>query len=86
MEVDGLGGRLRAARIAAGLGNASGFARLVGLQPNTIYRIEKGKVVPSVATLAAWARACSVSSDSLLGIARRGRPRPSETRALEVAR
>lgn len=54
--------------MAAGCTNASAFARDLGVAPNTIYRIEKGEMQPSVDTLAAWAKRCGKSADELLGI------------------
>jgi transcriptional regulator with XRE-family HTH domain len=44
------------------------FAQKLGVALNTVYRIERGEVVPSIETLSAWAQACGVTSDWLLGI------------------
>lgn len=60
--------RLRAARLAANHDVASAFARLIGVEPNTVYRLESGRLQPSIETLAAWATVCGVSADSLLGL------------------
>lgn len=70
LNVPKMAARLRAARRGAGHKNASAFARAVGVQPNTVYRIEAAEVVPSVATLAEWSRVCGVSADRLLGLER----------------
>lgn len=64
----GLRAKLRAARLAAGHENAAKFALRVGVRPNTVYRIEAGKIRPSIDTLAAWARVCAVTTDSLLDL------------------
>jgi transcriptional regulator with XRE-family HTH domain len=61
--------RLREARHRAGYENASAFADALGVRANTVYRIERADIRPSVATLARWAEVCGVTSDSLLGIA-----------------
>lgn len=61
-----MGARLRAARLRAGHGNASAFARLIEISPNTVYRIERGDIGVSVETLASWARACGTTMDALM--------------------
>lgn len=58
--------RLRAARVAAGHDNVIAFAVQIGIHPNTVYRIENGKMNPQLATLRKWAEACRVSIGSLL--------------------
>lgn len=62
------GQRMRAARLAAGVPNASEFARQIGVTPNTVYRWEDGSMVPTADALKAWAVRCGVTADSLLGI------------------
>lgn len=59
------GGALKAARLSAGHENASAFAKLVDLTPNSIYRLERGELSPSAQTLIRWADACKVSVDTL---------------------
>ena len=68
-KVKGLAARLRAAREAAGFSCAAAFAREISVQPNTVYRLERGDLEPSVATLHRWAAKCQVSADDLLGAA-----------------
>lgn len=63
--------RLRRARHRAGYTNASAFARAINVTANTVYRVEKGDLKPSIETLAEWARVCGVTTDSLLGVQRR---------------
>jgi transcriptional regulator with XRE-family HTH domain len=46
-----IGARIRQAREAIGLGNASEFGRRVGVTPTTVYRWERGAVVPDVFNL-----------------------------------
>jgi len=60
--------RLRAARLAVGVENASAFARSIGVTPNTVYRYESGEIRPSIEHLAAWARECRTTTDALLGL------------------
>lgn len=62
-----VGRRIAEARAASPFaGNASAFARAVGVQPNTVYRWEDGAVVPDIFRLESIARVCRVSSDWLL--------------------
>lgn len=63
-----VGDRLKAARLAAGCTNASAFARDIGVQPNTIYRLERDAWLPPADVLKRWAERCGVSADSLLGV------------------
>lgn len=56
---------LRNARIRAGYLNASEFADLIDVAPNSVYRHEAGRMAPSVGVLVAWARACGVPLESL---------------------
>lgn len=69
-SIDG-GQRLREARIAAGYGRVTDFAKALGVEPPTVYRIEAGQT-PSVATLRRWAEVCGVSMDYLAGRTERG--------------
>jgi repressor LexA len=62
-----LNDRLRAARLLTGLTQAE-FAHRIGVERNTVTRLEGGHGAPSADTLAAWARVCGVSTDSLLGL------------------
>lgn len=57
--------RLQRARVAAGHTNASEFARLVGVQPNSVYRYERGDQRPSLAIAAKWAAVTGVQLDWL---------------------
>lgn len=59
------GEALKNARIAAGHENASAFAKLVNLTPNSVYRLERGDLHPSAETLVRWADACGVSVDAI---------------------
>lgn len=68
MEVRSLsytGEALKAARLTAGHENASAFAKLVDLTPNSVYRLERGELTPSAQTLVRWADACGVTVDAL---------------------
>lgn len=56
---------LRNARIRAGYLNASEFADLIEVAPNSVYRHEAGRMAPSVGVLMAWARVCGVPIESL---------------------
>lgn len=76
--------RLRRAREAAGHTNASEFARLIGVAPNSVYRYERGDQKPSVDVARAWSRETSVSLDWLL--AGKGKaPEPPAESAAELA-
>lgn len=67
------GALLRSARIRAGHTNATEFADLVKVSPNTVYRHESGRMAPSVTVLVAWARACGVPLESLaVAVERKG--------------
>lgn len=66
------GHRLRDARERAGLTQGE-LAAVLGVDRNTVGRAELGRTAPSAATVAAWARACGVSADALLGLERRAR-------------
>jgi transcriptional regulator with XRE-family HTH domain len=61
--------RLREARIRAGYTNASEFARLIGVTPTTIYRLEREQspLTPSTETVKRWAAAVGCTVDYLLG-------------------
>jgi len=53
--------RLKQARMAAGFENASEFARAIAVQPNSIYRYERGDQTPSLSVATRWAEVTSVS-------------------------
>lgn len=61
-----IGARIGQARISAGYENAAEFARQVGVQPNTIYRYESGRIVPDIFTLERLARVARVSMEFIL--------------------
>ena len=61
-----VGDRIREARLAAGFENASEFGRLVGVTPTTVYRWERGQVVPTIFALHDIARACGASMEWLV--------------------
>ena len=61
-----LNARLRAAREATPHKSAVTFADALRIAPNTVYRIESGRMQPSIETLRKWARECGVTTDSLL--------------------
>jgi transcriptional regulator with XRE-family HTH domain len=62
--VDGLGLRLRAARMKAGL-SLRELSRQLGVSPSFVSQVENGKSQPSVATLYAIAQLLGVSIDQL---------------------
>ena len=64
-----IGRRLAAARMERGLSQAS-VARLAGIAPAYLSRIENGKVHPTLRTAARVATALRVSLDDLLGVTR----------------
>jgi transcriptional regulator with XRE-family HTH domain len=61
-----LNARLRAAREATSHKTAVTFADAIDIAANTVYRIEAGRMKPSIETLHRWARECGVTTDSLL--------------------
>jgi transcriptional regulator with XRE-family HTH domain len=63
---DRLGGRLRAARVGAGL-SQSELEELSGIPKARLSRYENGHVEPSIQTLSRLARALNVSEAALLG-------------------
>jgi transcriptional regulator with XRE-family HTH domain/quercetin dioxygenase-like cupin family protein len=63
-SVDQLGGRLRAARVKAGI-TARQMARDLGMSPSFISQMERGRSQPSVATLYSISRLLGVSVDEL---------------------
>lgn len=78
-----IGARIHEARIAAGYGdNASEFAREIGMAPNSVYRLEAGKMEPKVPTLERISRVCRVSMDWLV----RGETTAGATSALDAWR
>lgn len=84
MDRDGrrrVGERIRAAREAVGITNASEFARRIGVAPNSIYRYEGGVQLPSSEVLLHIARVTGRSMEWLM----RGRSEPA-TEALELWR
>lgn len=58
--------RISQARLMRGYENASEFARLLGVAPNTVYRWERGEVTPQAYQVVAIARAAGVTTDWLL--------------------
>lgn len=56
-ERQAIGRRIHQARIASAQDNASAFAREIGVQPNSVYRYERGEQTPSVPVLAKIAAA-----------------------------
>lgn len=64
-EADGLGARLRAIRLARGVGVRE-LARRLEVSPSTISQIETGKMQPSVRTLYALAAEFEISVDEVL--------------------
>jgi transcriptional regulator with XRE-family HTH domain len=61
--------RLSQSRALSSCTSAQKFAEAVGVALNTVYRIERGDVAPTVQTLRKWAEVCGVSADELLGMA-----------------
>lgn len=62
-----LGERLHAARRAAGFRSQLALARRLGVSRETVSRIERGISRSYGPTLVAWAAACGVSLDELVG-------------------
>jgi transcriptional regulator with XRE-family HTH domain len=60
-----LGKRIRAAREARSIGQAA-LARLIGVEPVTMWRYEAGRLRPGLASLEKIASTLSVTLDSLL--------------------
>ena len=58
--------RLRRARETSGHTNASEFARLLGVAPNSVYRYERGDQSPSLGVAGRWADLTGVSLDWLV--------------------
>lgn len=61
--------RLSQSRAQSPVQSAQKFAEAVGVALNTVYRIERGDVAPTIQTLRKWAEVCGVSADELLGMA-----------------
>jgi transcriptional regulator with XRE-family HTH domain len=61
-----IGARIEAARSACGLSNASAFGREVGVKPDTVYRWERGELVPSIFTLHSVASVTGVTMEWLV--------------------
>lgn len=61
-----IGARIREAREACGYANASIFADDIGVRQNTVYRYERGEIVPSIFSLYRVARATGVTMEWLL--------------------
>jgi transcriptional regulator with XRE-family HTH domain len=62
-----IGARLREARTMQGLGVRE-LARRIGVTPSMVSQLERGKVMPSVTTLAAIARELELSLDELFAV------------------
>lgn len=62
-----LGGRIRAARLEAGLSQPD-LERASGIDPTAISRYENGHVLPSARALAVLAIALDTSANTLLGL------------------
>jgi DNA-binding XRE family transcriptional regulator len=62
------GERIAQARRDAGVENVAEFARQCGVSPNTMYRCERGELLPSITTLTAIVRVSGTPADVLLGI------------------
>jgi transcriptional regulator with XRE-family HTH domain len=60
--------RLSQSRAQSSCASAQKFAERLGVALNTVYRIERGDVSPTVETLRKWAEVCGVSADELLGM------------------
>jgi HTH-type transcriptional regulator, cell division transcriptional repressor len=60
-----VGRRIRAAREASEIGGAE-FARRIGIEARTLYRLEGGANAPSAGVLAAIAQALGITTDWLL--------------------
>lgn len=73
-----IGERIQRARVAAGYTVAAEFARACGVQPNTLYRWERGDIAPDIFRLESIGRAARVSTDWLL----RGAPPVAASRVL----
>jgi len=74
----GLGHRLAACRLQRGLSQAS-VARVAGLNPSYLSRLERGQIQPTVATAMRIARAMKMSINDLVGpspAVRKDRPCP----------
>ena len=61
-----VGQRIQRARLGAGYTVAAEFARACGVQPNTVYRWERGDLVPDIFRLEQIATVARVSTDWLL--------------------
>jgi transcriptional regulator with XRE-family HTH domain len=61
-----IGARICQAREAIGLGNRSEFGRRVGVTPTTVYRWERGAVVPDIFNLYIIARVLRVTMEWLV--------------------
>jgi transcriptional regulator with XRE-family HTH domain len=60
-----IGSRLMKARKDVRLSQGK-LARLLNVDRNTVFRAEHGQNEPSITMVAAWARACGVTVDSIL--------------------
>lgn len=79
MRLEGLGGRIKRARLATGRSQAALAAEL-GVQPHTVYRYERdgdGAIDPPLDTIATIASLCGVSTDWLLTGEGEGPPEPA---------
>lgn len=77
-----IGERIREARKACGFATAADLADAVGVRQNTLYRYERGELVPSVWVLFRIARETSARMEWLVG--GDGAAGPSDTAALEA--
>jgi transcriptional regulator with XRE-family HTH domain len=75
-----VGERIREARKACGIATAADLADAVGVRQNTLYRYERGELVPSVWVLYRIARETGVRMEWLVS----GDSRPEDTAVLEA--
>lgn len=80
-----VGARIAEARDRAGITNASAFGRMIGVTPNTVYRYEKGDILPSFYVLEQVARSLAVSLDWLATGRMREAPEPPASFAAWLA-
>lgn len=84
-DADGLGARLRAFRVARGLGVRE-LARRLDVSPSAISQIETGKIQPSVRTLYALAAEFGVSmNEALFDDPAPARPEAASSTAAELS-
>lgn len=78
-----IGTRVRAARVAAKLSQEEVAAR-AGLQPETISRLENGRLSPTLTSVAALAKALGVEPGDLAGFGSTGSPPPVSPEEQEI--